>query len=268
MNLRVVTPTLGQSPWLDETVASVRTLGLAGGHVLVTPAAEAAALAERFGGVTVVAERAAGSGLYAAINDGLVAPGPWDAFTYLNDDDLLRPGFAAVVAHVGPAAGPLLVYGRVELIDGTGRRLGAIPVSTWPRYNRALYAQRLEPVYQHGAVITRAAWEQCGGFDPSFRYCGDSEFLARLCVREVPAVYAGGAVGAFRLHRGQLTKHRSAMIEERARVDQKLGLLPPRLTLGDRWAWLAFRTANLPIYAERIARHGFITFDELLERSA
>ena len=29
MNLRVVTPTLGQSPWLDETVASVRALGLA-----------------------------------------------------------------------------------------------------------------------------------------------------------------------------------------------------------------------------------------------
>ena len=152
------------------------------------------------------------------------------------------------------------------MIDGTGRRLGAIPVSTWPRHNRALYAQRLEPVYQHGAVITRAAWEQCGGFDPSFRYCGDSEFLARLCVRGVPAVRVGGEVAAFRLRRGQLTKNRPVMLEERARVDAKLGLRGPVLSTRHHWARLLFRAGNLPVYAERILRHGFVSFDELLER--
>jgi hypothetical protein len=38
---------------------------------------------------------------------------------------------------------------------------------------RALYAERLEPFYQHGTIITRAAWEQHGSFDETFRFCGD-----------------------------------------------------------------------------------------------
>ena len=155
----------------------------------------------------------------------------------------------------------------MRLIAADGRRLGAIPVSPSPSLNRALYAQRIEPVYQHGTAITRAAWERHGGFDENLRYCGDSELLARLCVRGVPAVRVNGMVAAFRLRAGQLTKNRAAMVDERRRVDEKLGLREPRLALGHRWARIVFRFANLPTYAERIARHGFVTFDELLEKA-
>jgi hypothetical protein len=139
-------------------------------------------------------------------------------------------------------------------------------VSPAPGLNRDLYAQRLEPVFQHGTLVSRAAWERHGGFDPAFRFCGDSEFLARLCVRGVSAVYLAAEVAAFRLHGGQLTKNRPAMVEERARVDKQLGLLAERLTARHHWARLVFRAANLPVYAGRIARHGFVSFDELLER--
>jgi hypothetical protein len=205
--------------------------------------------------------------MYAAINAGLAEQADWDAFTYINDDDLLLPGFAAVVAGLVARPGqPLLGYGGVRLIGADGRGLGVIPVSPWPQLNRDLYAQRLEPVYQHGALVSRAAWKLAGGFDPSFRYCGDSEFLARLCVEGVPAVRVRGEVAAFRLRPGQLTKDRPAMIEERARVDRKLALLAARRTFRHHWARLVFRTANLPAYAQRLVRHGFVTFDELIER--
>jgi len=265
MKILVITPTLGESPWLAETVASVAALALDGEHVLVAPAAAVPGLAVRFPGVTVTAEP--GGGMYAAINAGVAAAREWDAVTYINDDDLLLPGFAAAVSTLaGRGRQSLLVYGGVRLIDPAGRRLGAVAVSPWPGLNRALYAQRLEPVFQHGTLISRAAWTQQGGFDPAFRLCGDSEFLARLCVRGVPAVRVGGEVAAFRLRRGQLTKNRPAMIEERARVDEKLGLLngPGRIRQG--WARLVFRAANLPVYAGRILRHGFVSFDQLLER--
>lgn len=267
MRILVVTPTLGDSPWLAETVASVATSSPGAKHVLVAPARVVADLAARFPSVVVVEEP--GGGMYAAINAGLLAAGDWDAFTYINDDDLLLPGFAAVAAELEEqtAGRPCLVYGRVRLIAADGRRLGAIPVSVWPGFNRELYAQRLEPVYQHGTLVNRAAWEQHGGFDPEFRWCGDSEFLARLCVRGVESVYVGGEVAAFRLRRGQLTKNRPAMMAERARVDEKLGLPTARLTPRHRWARLVFRLANLPVYAGRIARHGFVSFDELLERA-
>jgi len=264
--LLVITPTLGKSPWLAEMVASVAAPPLACQHVLVAPAPEVPGLAARFPGVTVLAEP--GGGMYAAINAGLAAASGWDAFTYLNDDDLLLPGFSAGVAALAARPGqPLLVYGRVRLIDGAGRGLGAIPVSPWPELNRDLYAQRIEPVYQHGTLVSRAAWARHGGFDPAFRFCGDSEYLARLCVRGVPAVRVGGEVAAFRLHGGQLTKNRPAMLAERAQVDERLGLLAPKLTFRHHRAKLIFRAANLPVYAGRILRHGFVSFDELLERA-
>ncbi|MGA3006915.1 MAG: glycosyltransferase [Opitutaceae bacterium] len=265
-DLLVVTPTLGTSDWLDETVASVAGQPLACRHVLVAPTEAAAALAARFPTVQVVPER--GGGMYAAINAGLAAARDWNAFTYLNDDDVLLPHFAAVARTAARAAvRPLIVYGRVRLIDAQGRRLGAIPVSPAPSFNRALYAQRIEPVYQHGTLVTRAALESLGGFDESLRFCGDSEFLARACVTGVPFSYVGGAaVAAFRLRAGQLTKNRAALLAERTRIDQKLGLLGSNLTFRHRWARLIFRAANAGVYAERIARHGFVTFDELLAR--
>lgn len=266
MKILVITPTLGDSPWLAETVAGVATLSLTHQHVLVAPGAVVPGLALRFPALTVVAEP--GVGMYAAINAGLAAARDWDAFTYINDDDLLLPGFVAVGAALAARPGqPLLAYGRVLLIDGEGRGLGAIPVSPSPELNRDLYAQRIEPVYQHGTLVSRAAWELHGGFDPAFRYCGDSEYLARLCVRGVPAVRVGGEVAAFRLHRGQLTKNRPAMIAERARVDTQLGLRAPKLTISHHWAKLLFRASNLPVYAGRVWRHGFVSFDELLERA-
>jgi hypothetical protein len=265
--LLIVTPTLGVSPWLPETVASVAAQAPGGRHRLVAPPNRVAELAARFPATAVVAEP--GGGMYAAINAGLAVAGEWGAFTYLNDDDVLLPNFSAVVrAATGAGGREAIAYGRVKLIDGRGQRLGAIPVSPAPSLNRALYAQRLEPVYQHGTVVTRAAFERLGGFDAALRFCGDSEYLARACVNGIPFVRAGGReVAAFRLHGGQLTKQRAAMLAERARVDAQLGLLVAPRTWRHRWARLVFRAANLPVYLERVGRHGWMSFDQQLERA-
>lgn len=268
MRVLVVTPTLGQSPWLDETVASVAAQPCVSEHVLVAAWAAVSELAQRHPRTTVVPEPMSNRGMYAAINAGIAAARPWDAFTYLNDDDLLLPAFGVVARALGADAGQAWVaYGGVRLIGSDGRRLGAIPISPAPEINRVLYAQRIEPVYQHGTLIGRAAYEQLGGFDESLRSCGDSEYLARACLAGVPFVRATRAeVAAFRLHAGQQTKVRERMIAERRRVDEKLGLPVVRPTLEHRLARWRFRIANLPIYAERIARHGFVSFDEMLTR--
>lgn len=267
MKLLVVTPTLGRSPWLAETVASVAASAGGGIHLLVAPAAEVASLTARFPGVRVVAEP--GGGMYAAINAGLGAVRDWDACTYINDDDLLLPAFAAnrQAIEAACAQAPCIAYGGVRLIAADGRRLGAIPISPAPKLNRLLYAQRLEPVYQHGTIVTRAVVDRIGAFDASLRFCGDSEFLARACVRGVPFVRATGReVAAFRLRAGQLTKDRVAMIAERKAVDVRLGLQAPQPALDVRVARWRFRLQNLAIYLERIRRHGFVSFDTLLAR--
>lgn len=262
--LLVVTPTLGQSPWLADTVASVARLSFPCVHALVAPARVGAELQERFPAVTVVAEP--GGGMYAAINAGLAAGGAWDAFTYINDDDLLLPGFAAVVDRARTRE-PRVVYGGVRLINTHGRRTGSIPISPLPRLNRLLYAQRVEPVYQHGTVATRAVLDRMGPFDESLRFCGDSEFLARACVTGIPFVCATSRpVAAFRLRAGQLTKNLPAMLEEHHRLYAKLRLPAERLTWRHRAARLLFLAANSPVYVDRIRRHGFISFGEVLAR--
>lgn len=266
MKIIVVTPTLGESRWLDEAVASVAIHPEIHAHVLVAPRALSKELAARFPAARVIAEPDSASGMYAAINAGLAAATDWDAFTYLNDDDVLLPAFAANVrAMVAAHAGPLICYGSVRLIGADGRRLGAIPISPLPSLNRALYAERLEPVYQHGTLVSRDAWVRLGGFDETFRYCGDSEFFARACVTGVPFIRVrGGEVAAFRLRVGQLTKNRPAMVAERASVDEKFALRIGSGNWSGGWARAVFRLANAPVYAERFARHGLVSFDELL----
>jgi len=260
--LLVVTPTLGRSPWLEETVASVAAQPFPCRHALVAPAAECAPLARRYPHAVVLPEP--GGGMYAAINAGLAGAGEWDACTYINDDDFLLPGFARVVARAR-TTDERVVYGGVRLVNGAGARLGAIPTCPWPSLNRRLYAQRVEPVYQHGTVATRAVIERIGPFDSSLKFCGDSEFLARACVSGVPFVRAtAGVVAAFRLRPGQLTKNLPAMQAEHERLYAKLRLPAPRLTLEHRFARFAFLLANTPVYLERIRRHGFLTFGEVL----
>lgn len=266
--LLVVTPTLGISPWLAATVASVAGAGPQVSHVLVAPPAAMADLRARFPAVQVIAEPAGGSGMYAAINAGAAVPG-WEAITYLNDDDLLLPRFRLVRAVLSRVAAgtPAFAYGGVRLIDAAGHRLGAIPISGRPADHRALYAERLEPVYQHGTVFNRAAWRSLGGCDPALRYCGDSDLLARACLLGLPARCATRApVAAFRLHAGQLSQRRAALREERERIDAQLGLLTGPSTAHRRRARLAFRLENLPLYLERLLRHGPVTFDALLAR--
>ena len=262
--LLVVTPTLGTSPWLPETVDSVARQPFPCTHVLVAPAAAVAGLAARFPGTRVIAEP--GGGMYAAINAGLAAVEDWQAFTYINDDDLLLPGFAAIVARARTDEARV-VYGGVRLINTAGRRIGGIPISPFPSLNRRLYAQRTEPVFQHGTVATRAVVTRLGPFDTSLRFCGDSEFLARACVAGIPFICATPrVVAAFRLRAGQLTKNLPVMLEEHHRLYAKLKLPADRITWRHRWARLVFRAANVPVYAERIARYGFITFGEQLAK--
>lgn len=260
----VVTPTLGRSPWLGLTVEGVARLPFPCTHVLVAPAGIVPELAARFPHITIVPEP--GGGMYAAINAGLAAVENWQAFAYINDDDLLLPRFAEVVA-LARTAEARVVYGGVRLINAQGRRMGAIPISPLPSLNRLLYAQRVEPVYQHGTVVTRAVVSQLGPFDETLRFCGDSEFLARACVAGVPFVCATQrVVAAFRLRPRQLTKNLPVMLAEHHRLYNKLGLPAARITIRHRCARLIFLAANLPVYAERIYRHGFITFGEVLAR--
>src|SRR4051812_41225063 len=87
--LLVVTPTLGSSVYLDQTVESVTSQSINILHVLVTPESMVAPLQARYRHAVVLADAGKEAGLYGAINVALTDLNQeWEWFTYINDDDL------------------------------------------------------------------------------------------------------------------------------------------------------------------------------------
>jgi len=249
MSLRVITATRGYSSHLALTVASGAAIPDAR-HILVCPAAMGAELARRFPGGTLLAET--GKGLYVALNTGLEAPGDEEFVTWINDDDLL------VTAGMGTAMELLArdgtvgaVYGRVGLIDAAGSRLGELPVAHEAEDLLPLIAAGIMPLAQPGTIFRRRALAAVGRFDPSFRLAGDLDLFARALRASMKFAFVDTTVAQFRLHAGQLSKDESAAEREHARVVAALPRLP---AVAARWR---FRMANLPVYLERIRRHGF-----------
>ena len=182
--LLVITPTLGDSPYLDDTMASVRALPFPVIHVLSVPAPRVDALRGRYPHAVVVPDAGREGGIYGALNAALLqAPAGWDWFTYINDDDLLLPGFAAAaVQHfaLGEKAEPV-AYGDVELIDGNGRRVGVSTVTPDPRWIPALMQAHISPLMQQGMLFRRDCVMRLRQFDLRYRLCADLDFWLRAC---------------------------------------------------------------------------------------
>src|SRR5438067_303548 len=152
----VVTPTLGTSPFLERTVASVTTQPLAITHVMSAPLEHVDTLRRRFPHARVVMDAGKAGGIYGALNAALAfaaTDGDWDWFTYINDDDALLPGFARMWARHTEDEG--VIYGDVDLVDDEDRRLSRITVERAARWIPALLQQGISPLMQQGMLFRR-----------------------------------------------------------------------------------------------------------------
>ena len=202
-------------------------------------------------------------GLYAALNQGWRAPGAWEAFTWLNDDDLLSaPGFGGLLETLAERPEVDVTYGRVRLIGAQGKTLGALPVSHRGSDLTALLARGIMPLAQPGTVIRRNMIERLGGFDESYRLAGDLDFFARALAAGARFAFVNLWVASFRLHAGQLSKRRAAMEEETANALRPFAGRPHSLA-----ALLRFRLGNVGVYGDRVRRHGWVSMRELYDRT-
>ena len=203
----VVTPTLGRSRWLDQTVRAVAAYAggsLALRHLLVAPAHRVGSLATDYPQVTVTAEDAERNGLYEAINYGARFARDWDWLTYLNDDDILGPEFGLMLDTAADDSSDIL-YGRVSYIDAEGQVLGAFPVESRPRRLASLMAAGIPPFTQQGTLVRRACFDRLGGFDLRYRLASDFDFWVRAVRAGCSFRYLPVETGSFRLREGQLS---------------------------------------------------------------
>lgn len=265
----VVTPTLGLSPFLDRTVASLFAQTVPVRHVLVAPAPRVSALAARYRHAVVVPDAGPAGGLYGALNAALAgAPDSWAWFTYINDDDALLPGFSQVARrHLARTWPEAVAYGDVELIDSRERRTGLITVERNPAWIAALLQRGISPLMQQGMLFRRDCVARLGGFDGRYRLCADLDFWLRAYAAGERFRHYAAVVAQFRLRPGQLSGNTALTVREQSEIVARH--LPRRVPW---WQWHSavwrYRLCNLPRYVGRMRRRGLRTSYQILERAS
>lgn len=267
--LLVVTPTLGETPLIEQTVRGVAALRLPLLHVLAAPASRIGELKSRFPGTLVVADAGRAGGVYGAINAGLAAvPSGWDWFTYINDDDLLLPGFETLYArHMLLPGRPAVGYGDVALMREDGSVLSRITTERTPSWIPALLQQGISPLMQQGTIFRRDVVERLGAFDLRYRLCADLDFWLRALTSGFGFRHHAVTVAGFRLRSGQLSS--DTRLTEREQEAIVASLLPARVAPVVRiLAKCRYRLLNLPRYVERARMGGLRTSYALLASGA
>ncbi|HWA08591.1 MAG TPA: glycosyltransferase [Opitutaceae bacterium] len=262
----VVTPTLGDSVFLDRTVASVAAQPVDLIHVIATPAPRVAELQARFPRTRVVADAGRAGGIYGALNAGLAAAGDeWDWFTYINDDDTLLPGFSSAFFHQVIADFPeAVVYGDVDLLDENDRVLSQVTVERTPAWIPALLQEGISPLMQQGMLFRRQLVGRLGGFDLRYRLCADLDFWLRAYVMRAGFRYFPVRIAQFRLRGGQLSGNTATTEREQEEIVRR-HLPEPVSRFRRRLARWRYRWCNLPRYLERVRTRGWRTSYQLLQ---
>lgn len=265
MTLLVITPTLGVSRWLDATIDAVNLLAAPKRHVLVCPAAVRDSLARAFPHVELVTDE--GRGIYAALNRGLAAGGDWEAFTWINDDDVLvAEGMDEGWAGLQRDDSAEVIYGQVDYVDAAGRSLGPLPVCRRAHRLRALFSAGLPALTQHGTLVRRGLAERLGGFDPRYALAGDFDYWVRAVQMTEKFRHVGRLMARYRLHRGQLSNDLQRLDQEiAASARRHFAALPAAVRC---WRRLGFRAAHGPDLLRRFARTGCWRTSSLYRRAA
>jgi len=263
--LLVITPTLGKSPFLRESLASLTALkarGLRLRHLMIAPPETLGTLARQTGslGSTLIGDEVR-AGLYTAISLALehAARSPdWTALTWLNDDDLLTPGFLELWRRMD---GMDLGAGRVDYLLPSGKTV-PIPFANRPADWLPLMASGIVPLAQPGTILSRRALETSGGFDLSYRLAADMELFSRVALDNCRLVSTQSLVARFRLVAGQLSSDRlqARMEAERLRLSLRAHL--PETP----WTHLRFRITNLMPVLKRCLATRSLRSENLLHK--
>lgn len=262
----VVTPTLGESAFLDKTMDSVATQLLDILHVISAPKKRLQALQMRFPHACVVPDGGKSGGIYGAINAALTKVNEgWDWFTYINDDDILLPGFSeAFYRHMRLVAPEPVTYGDVDLIDENGRAISRVSTERNPAWIPALLQQGVSPLMQQGMLFRRDIVRRLEGFDLRYRLCADLDFWLRAFATGAKFRYYPRRVAQFRLRSGQLSGNTAVTQHEQDEI-VKRHLPVPVTPWNARFARWRYRAFNLPRYLERTRTRGFCTSYQLLQ---
>lgn len=209
----IVTPSLNQGRFIEQTIASVRDQAYPNiEHIVVDGGStdETLEILQRHAGtypLRWVVER--DGGMYEAVNRGMrLARG--EVLAYLNTDDLYFPWSVEVaVERLLGAGAPELVYGDALLLaEETGQLRAHFQVPP-----RRSYLLRIGSFAQPATWWRRSLLERIGPFDEGLRFTADLDFYLRATesaqARHIPEFLA-----VMRVHPAMATLTQSARIAD------------------------------------------------------
>ena len=192
----IVTPSLDQASFLEETISSVRDQDYPClEHIVIDGGSTDGSLEiiGRHPQLRWVSEPDRGQA--DAVNKGF-AMARGKIFGWLNADDLYLPGAVAAAVEALRATGVGLVYGGWQQIDEGGAVLCDVPPRAW---DHDILRAGQNTIAQPAAFFTREAFEAVGGLDPRYHYAMDYDLWLKIAARfEVRALEQ--TLAAFRYH--------------------------------------------------------------------
>jgi glycosyltransferase involved in cell wall biosynthesis len=262
MKFSVVTPSLNQGRFLEETIQSVLSQGSPNLEYIIIDGGSTD------GSVDIikkyekklsywVSEKDRGQS--DAINKGL-RRASGEILAWLNSDDCYLPGTLERVAEFfssHPAVD--LVYGDLLLIDGGGKTLGIRRVVPY-NYTLALYG--LSTVPQPSAFFRRRALDVVGLLDEELHYQMDTEFFLRFGRKGLNIKHLPVPLAMFRLHAQSKTVseyHNKVQRANRSILEKMLGRT---IAEQDAWKFQVLKyLARFVIYLQRVVlRFDFLPF--------
>jgi hypothetical protein len=265
-NLLIVTPTLGRSRFLDQTVYTVSKLPVPHRHVLVAPADVIPNLHQRFPNVICLPEPPLTNNLYSAINYATSSLSGWTHLTYINDDDLLCPEATKHWRSINASSKEdmQLWYGKVQLINENGDYLCHYAVNKIKCLHKLVLNGGKLPFTQQGLIVTHKVHAAMGPFDTSFHYAADMVYIAKAIQGRCKLTYTGEDVAVFRLRRGQLSSD-LAKVDREVVLARRQVCLPEKATIvANLLALAAMAGMNPMTYVRRLMRRNFMTQRQLI----
>jgi len=213
--IAIVTPSYNQARFVGATIESVLTQNYPALNYHVQDAGST-------DGTIDILKSKSGAFSWSSAPDGGQAHGLNSGFrtvqgeimAYLNSDDLLLPGTLAYAAKAF-AADPTLdvVYGHRICIDLNGMEIGRWVL---PKHDSTAI-KWVDYIPQETMFWRRRVWDRLGGFDESFQFAIDWDFILRAQAAGMKFSRLPRFMGCFRVHDSQKTTQRLDIAEEESR---------------------------------------------------
>jgi len=250
IRVSIVTASLNQGPFIEETLRSVLLQGYPDLEYIVMDGGstdETVDILRRYSPWLAHWTSEPDRGQSHAVNRGW-AKASGDVWAWLNSDDVYRPGaIARAVEALRQDAEVDLVYGSALFVDQSGASIGPYPGRPLAPGRQRLEFWRGWDVPQPTVFFRRRLFDTCGGLDETLHYAMDYEWIQRV-LKDSRSRCLPETLADYRMHAGSKTgdwhSNKPLFFRELARINRRFA---PwwRPTSWPLWAsWLAFRVTE------------------------